>query len=146
MSALINWTEIINHDMFDFVMDVKKWKMDIITWDDIASGHFNLFEEKFTPNQEAKRQLVEQLVDGNKYDLAKADFDDYDAEFKDENWMCNKCSSIHPDSEMTVDGNRVYCDVCVLDGEGKFTDEQIKEIEKRNPGYVRHEGGGKRTK
>jgi hypothetical protein len=78
INAQINWTEIMNDDMFDFVMDVKRWKMDIIVWNDIAYKHFDLFEEKLTPLQEAKRRLLEQLVDGDKYDLAKADFDDYD--------------------------------------------------------------------
>lgn len=66
MTAEMNWTEIMNHEMFDFVNDVKRWMNDIISWDDIVEAYFEDFEEEWTTDHEAKKQLLEQLTGGKK--------------------------------------------------------------------------------
>lgn len=64
---------------------------------------------------------------------------DPDAEDSDEEdddiCECYECLAQHPESTMSDDGHHIFCDVCVIECYGKFTDEKRTEIELRCPGY-----------
>lgn len=66
------------------------------------------------------------------FDNDKKEDEDED---EDEICICYECLAEYPESEMSCDGNHIFCDICVIECCGNFTDEKRTEIELRCPGY-----------